>query len=97
MARKGGMVYHEVQESKLCTVDCVKSHVVNTLLQGPFFSEADLVALTSDLDSKEHQLITPHSIALSSDNYIPDQSHNLHSLYFTVFKPLTPLIRFSTA
>uniref|UniRef100_A0A7N0U1A8 Uncharacterized protein n=1 Tax=Kalanchoe fedtschenkoi TaxID=63787 RepID=A0A7N0U1A8_KALFE len=97
MARKGGMAYHEVQEPKLCTVDCVKSHVVNTLLQGPFFCEVDLVALTSDLNFRERQLITPHSIALSSDDYIPDQSHNLYSLSSTVLKPLTPLIRFSTA
>ncbi|XP_076918786.1 ataxin-3 homolog [Bidens hawaiensis] len=48
----GGMLYHEVQESKLCAVHCV-----NTVLQGPFFSEIDLAALASDLDRREHQMM----------------------------------------
>ncbi|KAJ9548748.1 hypothetical protein OSB04_021291 [Centaurea solstitialis] len=53
----GGMLYHEVQESKLCAVHCV-----NTVLQGPFFSEFDLAALASDLDRREHQMmmLQPH-------------------------------------
>lgn len=46
------MLYHEVQESKLCAVHCV-----NTVLQGPFFSEFDLAALASDLDCKERQMM----------------------------------------
>ncbi|PKI43395.1 hypothetical protein CRG98_036152 [Punica granatum] len=48
----GGMLYHEVQESKLCAVHCV-----NTVLQGPFFSEFDLAALASDLDRRERQMM----------------------------------------
>ncbi|KAI0491468.1 hypothetical protein KFK09_025728 [Dendrobium nobile] len=44
----GGLLYHEVQEAKLCAVHCV-----NTILQGPFFSEVVLAALASDLDQKE--------------------------------------------
>ncbi|XP_076931776.1 ataxin-3 homolog [Bidens hawaiensis] len=48
----GGMLYHEVQESKLCAVHCV-----NTVLQGPFFSEIDLAAVASDLDRREHQMM----------------------------------------
>ncbi|XP_019071543.1 ataxin-3 homolog [Solanum lycopersicum] len=48
----GGMLYHEVQESKLCVVHCV-----NTVLQGPFFSEFDLVAVASDLDHTERQMM----------------------------------------
>ncbi|XP_075638382.1 ataxin-3 homolog [Castanea sativa] len=51
-ASNGGMLYHEVQESKLCAVHCV-----NTVLQGPFFSEFDLAALASDLDRKERQMM----------------------------------------
>ena len=54
-ASNGGMLYHEVQESKLCAVHCV-----NTVLQGPFFSEFDLAALASDLDRKvEFQVELP--------------------------------------
>ncbi|XP_031485906.1 ataxin-3 homolog [Nymphaea colorata] len=48
----GGMLYHEVQESKLCAVHCV-----NTVLQGPFFSELDLAAVASDLDRRERQIV----------------------------------------
>ena len=35
--RMEGLLYHEVQEGKLCAVHCV-----NTALQGPFFSEFDI-------------------------------------------------------
>lgn len=48
----GGLLYHEVQESKLCAVHCV-----NTVLQGPFFSEFDLAALAADLDKRERQMM----------------------------------------
>ncbi|XP_052728432.1 ataxin-3 homolog [Vigna angularis] len=65
-ASSGGMLYHEVQESKLCAVHCV-----NTVLQGPFFSEFDLAALASDLDRKERQVMLP---ALSSSDF---ESHNV--------------------
>ncbi|KQK10600.1 putative ataxin-3 homolog [Brachypodium distachyon] len=51
-ASNGGLLYHEVQEGKLCTVHCV-----NTTLQGPFFSEFDLAALAADLDQRERQVM----------------------------------------
>lgn len=51
-ASNGGMLYHEVQEGKLCAVHCV-----NTALQGPFFSEFDLAALAADLDQRERQVM----------------------------------------
>ncbi|KAK7390622.1 hypothetical protein VNO78_25947 [Psophocarpus tetragonolobus] len=65
-ASNGGMLYHEVQESKLCAVHCV-----NTVLQGPFFSEFDLAALASDLDRRERQVLLP---ALASADF---ESHNV--------------------
>ncbi|KAA3463788.1 ataxin-3-like protein [Gossypium australe] len=59
------MLCHEVQESKLCAVHCVK-----TVLQGPFFSEFDLAALASNLDTKERQMMfqgtPPPPVAISS-------------------------------
>jgi signal recognition particle GTPase len=53
MSRSGGstILYHEVQESKLCGVHCV-----NTVLQGPFFSELDLAAVAAELDKSEMQM-----------------------------------------
>ncbi|CAJ2656053.1 ataxin-3 homolog [Trifolium pratense] len=68
-ASNGGMLYHEVQESKLCAVHCV-----NTVLQGPFFSEFDLAALASDLDNKERQMMMlPAHSSASGDLF----SHNV--------------------
>lgn len=58
----GGLLYHEVQEAKLCAVHCV-----NTVLQGPFFSEVDLAVLASDLDQKEQQVMLEGSSAFSGD------------------------------
>ncbi|OVA17699.1 Machado-Joseph disease protein MJD [Macleaya cordata] len=69
----GGMLYHEVQESKLCAVHCV-----NTVLQGPFFSEFDLAALASDLDRKERQMMLEGGTA--SDDFLrfdSEESHNV--------------------
>ncbi|GFY83734.1 Josephin family protein [Actinidia rufa] len=63
----GGMLYHEVQESKLCAVHCV-----NTVLQGPFFSEFDLAALASDLDRKERQMMLE-----GGHDFVPQESHNV--------------------
>lgn len=64
----GGMLYHEVQESKLCAVHCV-----NTVLQGPFFSEFDLAALASDLDRTERQMM----LGAVTGDFLPEQSHNV--------------------
>ncbi|KMZ58771.1 Ataxin 3 variant ref [Zostera marina] len=69
----GGLLYHEVQESKLCAVHCV-----NTVLQGPFFTELDLAALASDLDHKEREVIVSHDQdALSSHDFLSEDSHNV--------------------
>ncbi|KAK4418977.1 Ataxin-3 [Sesamum alatum] len=67
-ASNGGMLYHEVQESKLCAVHCV-----NTVLQGPFFSEFDLAALASDLDRKERQMM----MGSVTGDFLPELSHNV--------------------
>lgn len=75
-ASNGGMLYHEVQESKLCAVHCV-----NTVLQGPFFSEVDLAALASDLDSKERQVMLQGGVttaaASSPGGFLSEDSHNV--------------------
>ncbi|RAL52173.1 unnamed protein product [Cuscuta campestris] len=68
-ASNGGMLYHEVQESKLCAVHCV-----NTVLQGPFFSEFDLAALASDLDCRERQMMLQGA---GTGDFIPEESHNV--------------------
>ncbi|XP_077238819.1 josephin family protein [Tasmannia lanceolata] len=69
----GGMLYHEVQESKLCAVHCV-----NTVLQGPFFSEFDLAALAFDLDKKERQMMLEGG-PVSEDflRFDSEESHNV--------------------
>ena len=68
-ASNGGMLYHEVQESTLCAMHCV-----NTVLQGPFFSEFDLAALASDLDRRERQMMLQ-----AGGDFLPDldESHNV--------------------
>ncbi|XP_050214344.1 ataxin-3 homolog [Mercurialis annua] len=69
----GGMLYHEVQEAKLCAVHCV-----NTVLQGPFFSEFDLAALASDLDCKERQMMMQTSLGnTSAGDFLSAESHNV--------------------
>lgn len=68
----GGILYHEVQESKLCAMHCV-----NTVLQGPFFSEFDLAALASDLDRKERQMMLLGVGGLCSGDFLAEDSHNV--------------------
>lgn len=48
----GSLLYHEVQESRLCAVHCV-----NAVLQGPYFSEVDLASMAQDLDQQEQQVM----------------------------------------
>ncbi|GLT37563.1 hypothetical protein SLA2020_118740 [Shorea laevis] len=69
-ASNGGMLYHEIQELKFCAVHCV-----NTLLQGPFFSEFDLAALAADLDRQERQVMLQGGA--SSGDFLPGESHNV--------------------
>jgi len=91
-ASNGGMLYHEVQESKLCAVHCV-----NTVLQGPFFSEFDLAALASDLDCKERQMMMmpahsstggdlfSHNVSLDGDFSIQVPFRNSLFFFFLIF------------
>ncbi|KAK4795983.1 hypothetical protein SAY86_028309 [Trapa natans] len=82
VASNGGMLYHEVQESKLCAVHCV-----NTVLQGPFFSEFDLAALASDLDHRERQMMLEGTdgggrggggvSAAADGDFFSQESHNV--------------------
>lgn len=68
----GGLLYHEVQESKLCAVHCV-----NTVLQGPFFSELDLAALASDLDLRERQMMLEGGGTNVLGDFLTEDSHNV--------------------
>lgn len=70
----GGILYHEVQEANLCAVHCV-----NTVLQGPFFSEFDLAAVASDLDGKERQVMLEGAAAgtFSAGDFFSEESHNV--------------------
>ncbi|KAK9134131.1 hypothetical protein Syun_013461 [Stephania yunnanensis] len=68
----GGMMYHEVQELKLCAVHCV-----NTVLQGSFFSEFDFAALASDLDRTERQMMIQSSDDFARFGGAADESHNV--------------------
>ncbi|KAL6614158.1 hypothetical protein ACP70R_036428 [Stipagrostis hirtigluma subsp. patula] len=74
-ASNGGLLYHEVQEGKLCAVHCV-----NTALQGPFFSEFDLAALAADLDQRERQVMLEGGAATAAaGDFLPEGegSHNV--------------------
>ncbi|RLN08518.1 hypothetical protein C2845_PM11G16070 [Panicum miliaceum] len=76
-ASNGGLLYHEVQEGKLCAVHCV-----NTALKGPFFSEFDLAALAADLDQRE-RLVTiegsqsPDAANAAAGDFLVEGSHNV--------------------
>ncbi|CAA6655094.1 unnamed protein product [Spirodela intermedia] len=80
----GGLLYHEVQESKLCAVHCV-----NTVLQGPFFSELDLAALASDLDRGERQMMMMETDA-SQDSYNVSVDGDFSIQVFRHFYHLVP-------
>ncbi|CAL4960420.1 unnamed protein product [Urochloa decumbens] len=76
-ASNGGLLYHEVQEGKLCAVHCV-----NTALQGPFFSEFDLAALAADLDQRERLVMlegsrSPGGANAAAGDFLPEGSHNV--------------------
>lgn len=76
-ASNGGLLYHEVQEGKLCAVHCV-----NTALQGPFFSEFDLAALANDLDQRERLVMlegsqSPGAANAAAGDFLAEGSHNV--------------------
>ncbi|KAM3410812.1 hypothetical protein ACQJBY_002811 [Aegilops geniculata] len=48
-----GMLYHELQVRQLCGL-----HALNAALQGPFFSEGDLLEIAADLDARERQVMS---------------------------------------
>uniref|UniRef100_M8BR54 ubiquitinyl hydrolase 1 n=1 Tax=Aegilops tauschii TaxID=37682 RepID=M8BR54_AEGTA len=48
-----GMLYHELQVRQLCGL-----HALNTALQGPFFSEGDLLEIAADLDARERKVMS---------------------------------------
>nr|XP_024379753.1 ataxin-3 homolog [Physcomitrium patens]PNR50945.1 hypothetical protein PHYPA_010131 [Physcomitrium patens] len=52
LAMTPSLLYHEVQESRLCAVHCV-----NAVLQGPYFSEVDLGTMAQELDKQEEQVM----------------------------------------
>jgi ataxin-3 len=77
MAKEGGggssMLYHEVQESRLCAVHCV-----NAVLQGPYFSEVDLATMAQELDAQEQQVMLESGAASSHYlNYMAEGSSNV--------------------
>jgi Ataxin-3 len=45
-------VYHEAQVAGLCGVHCL-----NTLLQGPYFTEIDLMSIAHEFDKKEKEVM----------------------------------------
>ncbi|KAL5222048.1 hypothetical protein ABZP36_026761 [Zizania latifolia] len=74
-ASNGGLLYHEVQEGKLCAVHCI-----NTALQGPFFSEFDLAALAADLDQRERQVMSEGAAGaatMAAGDFLAEGSHNV--------------------
>ncbi|KAL9641601.1 hypothetical protein ABK040_013520 [Willaertia magna] len=46
-------IYHEKQEASLCAM-----HALNNLLQGPYFTEIDLMEIARQLDQEEQNLLT---------------------------------------
>jgi hypothetical protein len=61
-----------LQQAALCGVHCL-----NTLLQGPYFSEVDLGQISQDLDAEEQKMMAEGG--LDGDDYkkfIAEGSHN---------------------
>lgn len=67
------LLYHEVQESRLCAVHCV-----NAVLQGPYFSEVDLATMAQELDQQEQQVMLESGAASSHYlSYMAEGSSNV--------------------
>ncbi|CAM6036616.1 unnamed protein product [Sphagnum compactum] len=67
------LLYHEVQESRLCAVHCV-----NAVLQGPYFSEVDLASMAQDLDQQEQQVMLESGAGSSHYlNFMAEGSSNV--------------------
>mmetsp|Transcript_33766 Transcript_33766/g.63599 ORF Transcript_33766/g.63599 Transcript_33766/m.63599 type:complete len:428 (+) Transcript_33766:120-1403(+) len=67
------LLYHEPQVASLCGV-----HALNTLLQGPFFTEFDLATIAADLDAQERNLMSEGGLD-SADflRYVAEDSGNV--------------------
>lgn len=67
------LLYHEVQESRLCAVHCV-----NAVLQGPYFSEVDLATMAQELDAQEQQVMLESGAGSTHYlNYMAEGSSNV--------------------
>ncbi|KAF8068390.1 Ataxin-3-like protein [Scenedesmus sp. PABB004] len=56
------MIYHEKQVAALCGVHCL-----NTLLQGPMFSELDLASMGAELDALEREMLGDDAAAVAGE------------------------------
>jgi len=66
-------IYHEKQVSGLCAVHCL-----NNLLQGPYFTEIDLMHIAKELDEKERQVMMEMGTETKDFlNFIADDSGNV--------------------
>lgn len=59
------LLYHERQESSLCGL-----HSLNTLLQGPVFTEVDLASIAIELDEEEKKMMMQAGIDSLSYNKV---------------------------
>ncbi|GAQ79023.1 Ataxin-3 [Klebsormidium nitens] len=67
------LLYHEKQESAICGV-----HALNTLLQGPYFTEVDLSQIALELDKNEREMMAESGLE-SSDylKFMAEESGNV--------------------
>ena len=67
------LIYWESQESELCAIHCL-----NSLLQGPYFTEIDLSSIAQQFDEQERQLMLESGInSKSYIDYIANDSENV--------------------
>ncbi|GFR48751.1 hypothetical protein Agub_g10709 [Astrephomene gubernaculifera] len=69
------MLYHEKQVAALCGVHCL-----NTLLQGPYFSEIDLAQIAQGLDELERALVGEGALEEASGNVAMDGMFSIQVL-----------------
>ncbi|KAE8805919.1 ataxin-3 [Hordeum vulgare] len=68
-----GMLYHELQARQLCGL-----HALNAALQGPFFSEGDLLQIAADLDAREREVMSAAGTVGAGDFLAEGEgSHNV--------------------
>ncbi|KAK9789207.1 hypothetical protein WJX73_000078 [Symbiochloris irregularis] len=67
------LLYHESQVAALCGVHCL-----NTLLQGPYFSEIDLAQIAAELDALERSVMAEGGLEASDYlNFMAMESGNV--------------------